>query len=79
MKNFNNLFKQIIENNTAGSVLGGSAGVYAAGDNRPIEPARAAIGAKVQKNKNKTKRNQQMVSVPVQRRPKVETIFLKGK
>lgn len=79
MKNFNNLCKQLIEANTVGSVLGQpaiSGTSYAAGDNRPIEPARIVIGAKAQK---KNKKNKSQVMIPVQKRSKVETIFLKGK
>jgi len=82
MNYFNTLYKQLIEGNTSAGVLGvpsTSGSRYAEGDNRPITPAQIAIGAKIKKKKNKNEPNQQMVEVPLQRRPKVETIFLKGK
>jgi len=82
MNYFNTLYNQVLAENTSGSVLGGSNtsnAKYADGDNRPITPARIVIGAKMKKKKNKNEPDQQMVEIPLQRRPKVETIFLKGK
>lgn len=68
MKKFNAAVKQYLESNTVGGVMGVAGGVYAAGDNRPIEPARIVLGAKIKKKKNKKEPDQQMISVPVQRR-----------
>ena len=74
MKKFDLLVKKILENTTA--MFGGVAGVqYAAGDNRPIEPARMVIGAKFKKGKNQTK----TTKIPIQRRPKIETTVLSSK
>lgn len=81
MQHFNKLFKQLIENNTSAGVMGMTAPgtVYAAGDNRPIEPAKITIGAKTVKRKNKNEPLQQMVKIPVQKRPKIENVVLKNK
>jgi hypothetical protein len=74
MNKFNTLIKRLIESNTNASVYGAAAVAnkqYASGDNRPIEPARAAIGAKFKKRK---KNEPSQVMVPVFRRPRVESI-----
>ena len=74
MKKFNSLVQQILENTTA--MFGGIANTqYAAGDNRPFEPARMVIGAKNKRGKNQTK----TIKVPIQRRPKIETTVLSRK
>lgn len=77
MSNFNALYKHFIENNTSAGVLG--QGSYAPNDNRPFEPARMAIGAKFTKKRNKKEPSQQMVKVPVQKRPKIENILIRPK
>jgi hypothetical protein len=74
MKKFDLLVNKLLENTTA--MFGGIANTeYAAGDNRPIEPARIVIGAKYKKGKNQTK----TVKVPIQRRPRIETTILRSK
>lgn len=80
MHKFNSLCKKLIESNTSSGVLGGPTTArtgYADNDTRPIEPAQIVIGAK--KTKKKSKSSQQVVKVPIQRRPAIETVFLKGK
>jgi len=75
---FNNIVNKLLESNTAGGVLGATDNMpYADKDTRPFEPARIVLGAKTKKRKNKKEPTQQMV--PVQRRPRVESIFLKNK
>lgn len=78
MSKFNKLYKNILETTTT-AVFGGTSDTYAAGDNRPFEPARMAIGVKTTKSKSTKSAKQQVKKVPLQRRPQVETIFLNGK
>ena len=78
MSKFNKLYKSILETTTT-AVFGATPGTYAPGDNRAFEPARMVIGAKGCKGKCKKNAKQQVEKVPIQRRPRVETVFLKGK
>lgn len=81
MQHFNKLYRELIEDNTSASVMGPAipGTGYASGDNRPIEPANIAIGAKKVKRKNKNEPLQQMVKIPIQRRTKIENILIKSK
>lgn len=75
---FNTLVTKILESNTSLGIFGVTNDTqYADGDTRPIEPANIVLGAKKQKRKNKKEPNQQMI--PIQRRPKVETMMVRNK
>lgn len=77
MNKFNKFVAKLLETNTVGGVLGVSSGAYADGDTRPFEPAKIVLGAKTVKRKNKKEPTQQMI--PVQRRPRVESIISRRK
>lgn len=75
MNIFNKLVNQILETNTVATMYGAAAvsnNQHAPGDNRPIEPARAVLGAKFKKKKNKNEPSQ--VMIPVHKRTRVESI-----